>query len=271
MNGYKKREIRPRPITAGTISGGKIAAATPAITPNPSRKRPKRTMTTKYSPNAFHLNPLVSFHERPTPSVPPGSGSSTAACTATARPHATASPDGPAVRAAPRDRDAGAPGARARARRRGIPHRRRRVRRGAAGGALRRARPGAGGARDGARNARAVVDARRRARAARPVPPLLGLLPAVRSAQPRPDARQAPHGHSRGDGYRAPDHVRGGRGAQPDPRGRRAPVRPGGPRLRAVPPAEQAARRHRGRNRRGARPARRPAARRRPHEPAAGD
>ncbi|PYP52727.1 MAG: hypothetical protein DMD45_03500 [Gemmatimonadetes bacterium] len=34
----------------------------------------------------------MSFHERPTPSVPPGSGSSTAAWTATARPQATMIP-----------------------------------------------------------------------------------------------------------------------------------------------------------------------------------
>src|SRR5437870_4442766 len=92
MNGYSKREIRPRPISAGTVSGGKRAAATQAITPNPSKKRMSRTVTTKYSPNAFHLNPLVSFQERPTPSDPPGSGSSTAACTATHRPQATTIP-----------------------------------------------------------------------------------------------------------------------------------------------------------------------------------
>src|SRR5207245_3212846 len=92
MNGYSKREIRPRPISAGTVSGGKRAAATPAITPNPSKKRMSRTVTTKYSPNAFHLNPLVSFQERPTPSDPPGSGLSTAACTATHRPPATKVP-----------------------------------------------------------------------------------------------------------------------------------------------------------------------------------
>src|SRR2546421_2357006 len=47
--------VLPPPISAGTISGGKTAAARPAITPNPSRKRPNRTKTTKYSPNAFHL------------------------------------------------------------------------------------------------------------------------------------------------------------------------------------------------------------------------
>src|SRR5256885_15086167 len=71
------------------MSGGKTAAAIPAITPNPSAKRKNSTVTTKYSPNAFHLKPLVSLQERPTPSVPPGSGSRTAACTATARPQAT--------------------------------------------------------------------------------------------------------------------------------------------------------------------------------------
>src|SRR5256884_9898099 len=92
MNGYRKREIRPRPITAGTINGGNRAAARPAITPNPRTKRPKSTKTTKYNPNAFHLKPLVRFHERPTPAVPPGSGSRTAAFTAPARPHAPAVP-----------------------------------------------------------------------------------------------------------------------------------------------------------------------------------
>src|ERR1051326_993841 len=85
MNGYTKREIRPRPINAGTVNGGNRVAAMPAITPNPIRKRANTTVTTKYSPNAFHLNPLVRLHERPKPSVPPGSGSSTAACTATHR------------------------------------------------------------------------------------------------------------------------------------------------------------------------------------------
>src|SRR2546421_2496333 len=50
------------------MSGGKTAAAIPAITPNPSAKRKNSTVTTKYSPNAFHLKPLVSLQERPTPS-----------------------------------------------------------------------------------------------------------------------------------------------------------------------------------------------------------
>src|SRR2546426_11435578 len=59
------------------------------MTPNPIRNRLRSTITTTYSPNARHRNPLVSAQERPRPSVPPGSGSSTAACTATERPHAT--------------------------------------------------------------------------------------------------------------------------------------------------------------------------------------
>src|SRR5205085_1578437 len=158
------------------------------------------------------------------------------------------------VRAAPRDRDARALGARARARRCGIPYRRCRVRRRAALRRVHGARHRRRYAADADRTPRPVVDAAGGAGCTRGLPGLLVLFPAVRSAQPRPDARQTAHGHSRRDGYRAPDHVRGGRGAQPDPHRRRAPVRPGGPRLRAVPSAEQAARRHRGRHGGGARP-----------------
>src|SRR5437879_3635645 len=168
-----------------------------------------------------------------------------------------ASPDRAAVHAASWNRDAGASRAGARARGPRLPHGRDGVRRRSARRRVRAAGPGDPAAPDSDRRrcGGSVEHARRHRLDPHGVPALLGLLPPVRSAQRRPHAGEAPHGHPRPDGHRSSPHLHRRRRPQSRADRRHATCLhlSGGTRLRAVPRAEQTARRHRGRHRGGSR------------------